>query len=91
MKADVVDLLEVRPEVVRSRPVLGLLQASSVMAAISRPALTVHTLQMPLKVIGGAERLRSLRTFRFGASVWFLVPRDMLSMGARIVSSRPVS
>ncbi len=77
INVDAVHLLEVRPEVVCPRPVLGLWLADAVMAAVSDPILVVDTLPMPLEVICGAE---ALGTIWFGASMRFLMPRDVLSM-----------
>ena len=80
IKVQVVYLLEVRPEVVCPRPVLGLCLADTVMAAVSDAILPVHTLPMPLEVICGAEPLCGLGTAWFRASVRSLMPRDVLSM-----------
>jgi hypothetical protein len=78
IEADVVDLLQVRPEIIRSRPVLHLGEAGSMMAAVSGAFFMVNTPQMPLKVIGGPEPLCSLATTGLWAPMWLHMPGDVL-------------
>lgn len=87
-KVDVVDLPDVRPEVVRSRPLLILRRAGSVVTAVSRPGLMVLTLLMPIAVVGGTKRPR---TTWFGAYVRLLVSVHVLSNEGQAVSSGPVN
>ena len=83
IKADGMNLLQVRAEIVRSRPVLGLRLTISMMAAVSDSILPVYTLQMSVKVIRGSETLCCLATTRLSTFMWLLMPGDMLSTSGR--------